>query len=90
MIRVHILINGRVQGVFFRKFTRDHATRLGLTGWTKNLPDGRMEVVAEGDKKKLIELIKLIKKGPPLARIEKIEISWGKAKGGFDGFKITH
>lgn len=88
MPRAHIFITGRVQGVFFRKFTHDYAVRLGLTGWVKNLPDGRMETVAEGEKEKLIELIELIKKGPPLAKIEKVEVSWEKAIGEFDGFSI--
>lgn len=90
MNRAHIFITGRVQGVFFRKFTGDHAVRLGLTGWTKNLPDRRMEVVAEGERKKLIELIGLIKKGPPLAKIEKVEVSWEKAIGEFEGFSIVY
>lgn len=84
---VHIFISGRVQGVLFRAFIKNHATELGIFGWVRNMEDGRVEIVAEGEKNKLIELIRLIEKGPPLARIEKIKISWGKAKGEFQDFE---
>lgn len=90
MSRAYIFVSGYVQGVFFRKFTKEHATSLGLTGWVKNLPDGKMEIVAEGGKDKLKELIELVKKGPPLARVEKVEVSWEKATGEFQTFSIEN
>lgn len=86
--RVHVFVSGRVQGVFFRRFIKAHATELGVYGWVRNIADGRVEIVAEGEKRKLMDLIELIEKGPPLARIEKVKVSWKKATGKFQDFSI--
>lgn len=88
--RAHIFIYGWVQRVFFRVFIRKHATELGVCGWVRNTEDGRVEIVAEGERKKLMELIKLVKIGPPLARVEKVEVSWEKATGKFRTFSIVN
>lgn len=90
MTRAHIFISGWVQGVFFRAFIKKHATELGVIGWVRNIEDGRVEIVAEEERNKLIELIKLVKKGPPLARIEKVDVFWEKATREFKDFQIRH
>ncbi|MDI6639363.1 MAG: acylphosphatase, partial [Methanocellales archaeon] len=63
--RVHAFVSGRVQGVFFRSFTRSEATSLGIHGWVRNLRDGRVEVLAEGEKSALDELLGRLREGPP-------------------------
>ncbi len=88
--RVHILISGEVQGVFFRSNTRDFANGLGLKGWVRNFTDGRVEVVAEGEKSLLERLIEFCRKGPPGARVENIEIEWEESKDEFEGFEIRY
>ena len=76
----HLIVSGRVQGVFFRDNTRRKAIALGLKGYAKNLPDGNVEVVAEGKEDKLKELIEFIRKGPGVAKIENIEITTKKIR----------
>jgi acylphosphatase len=87
--RAHIFVSGRVQGVFFRDHTRRWAYSLGLTGWVRNLYDGRVEAVVEGEKEKLEELIAKLKQGPPMSDVRDVEITWGGFSGEFDGFRIT-
>jgi len=87
--RASIIISGMVQGVFFRREIVDVARRLGLTGWTRNLPDGRVEILAEGEKEKLVELIKFSHTGPPLARVKNVEVQWSEYQGEFRNFRIT-
>lgn len=86
--RVHIFISGIVQGVFFRASTADKAQELGLTGWVKNLPDGRVEAVIEGPKDKIEKMIEWIKKGPKFAKVDEVEVVWQEYKGEFESFEI--
>jgi len=85
--RIHGAVSGRVQGVFFRATTRDRARELGLSGWVRNLPDGRVEFVAEGEEQDLHELISFLRVGPPGARVDDIELEWTDPKGE-EGFYI--
>lgn len=71
----HVYLSGKVQGVGFRAFVRRNAQRLGLSGWVKNLQDGRVEAVIYGEEKKVKDLISRMKTGPSLARVEDYEIS---------------
>ncbi len=87
--RAHIFVSGRVQGVFFRDHTQRWASSLNLTGWVRNLWDGRVEVLAEGDKKNIEDLIDRLKGGPPLAFVEDVDVSWEEYKGEFKDFRIT-
>ncbi|RMD57709.1 MAG: acylphosphatase [Nitrospirae bacterium] len=89
-VRAHVFINGFVQGVFFRSFTRDNALRLGVNGWVRNLPDGRVEAVFEGDEDKVATMINLCKEGPPGARVLTTEVYGEKYKGEFDTFSIRY
>lgn len=89
--RLTALVHGRVQGVYFRAFVREHARRLGVTGFVRNLPDfATVEVQAEGDKKRLEELLERLKAGPPGARVEKVETTWSDYKGLFKDFEIRY
>ncbi len=73
---VQAIIYGRVQGVFFRDFVARRAAELCLTGYVRNLPDGSVEVLAEGERKQLERLIGYLKVGPSVARVEKVVTSW--------------
>ena len=87
--RVHITVHGKVQGVFFRDFAKREAGKLGLTGWVKNM-DNVVEIVAEGDKMKLRELILECQKGPPIAKVEKVDYEWEEYTGKFTNFFINY
>lgn len=88
--RTRILISGLVQGVFFRREVTRLARRLDVTGWVRNLPDGNVEVVAEGDKQKLDEIVQFCRIGPSGARVKDVGVDWSDFKGEFRGFRITH
>ena len=88
---VQATVYGRVQGVFFRSFVSRQATQLGLTGYVRNLPDGRaVEVHAEGERKQLKELISYLKIGPPGAKVKKVETSWSEYTGSYSRFSIRY
>jgi acylphosphatase len=89
-VRIHAFISGRVQGVGFRNFTQSAAKRLGVTGWVKNLADGRVELVAEGDEKAIAALEKQVRKGPRPARVKNVEIKREKPTGLFKDFKVVY
>ena len=87
--RAHILVSGRVQGVFYRDHTRRWASSLGLSGWVRNLADGRVEVLVEGEKKDIENLMGNLKEGPPLSWVENVAAEWEEYKGEFSDFRIT-
>jgi len=88
--QVRVYISGRVQGVGFRWWVQKQAQSLKLTGWIKNLDDGRVEVLAQGDKGNLDILLKSLNHGPRFSEVKKFDISWEKEKNEFEGFKILH
>ncbi|NPA39374.1 MAG: acylphosphatase [Thermodesulfobacteria bacterium] len=90
MKRVHVFISGKVQGVFFRAYTEEEAKKLGLKGWVRNLPDGRVEAVFEGDEKAIEEMIKWCHKGSPASRVEKVEVIEEPYTGEFSDFRIRY
>jgi len=87
---VHIIVHGRVQGVFFRAFAFRQAKELGLTGYVRNLPGGAVEVQAEGERKQLEELLSELKVGPPVAKVEGVETNWSEYTGRYSGFTIKY
>ncbi len=87
---MHIVIEGRVQGVFFRSSTRSESCKLGLTGWVINCPDGRVEAVFEGNINKIEQIIEWCKKGPPGAVVENVETVWEQATGEYESFSIKY
>ena len=88
--QLHIFVSGRVQGVFFRAYTEKEAKKLGLTGWVRNLDDGRVEILAEGEDSVLQKLLDWCDRGSPDSRVDKVEYDWLDFYGKFDDFNITH
>ena len=87
--RVELLISGMVQGVGFRYYTYQRAQRLHLTGWVRNLPDGRVQVLAEGERGILEELISELKTGPNFAVIQDIDMTWSEPTGQYSSFDVA-
>lgn len=88
MKRAIIVVQGRVQGVFFRQETKSKAQEFGLLGWVKNEDDGTVKIVAEGEGEKIKELIKWLRVGPRFARVDEVKINWQKAQEEFSQFEI--
>jgi len=86
--RVHIFISGLVQGVYFRQNTKRKAMDADVMGWIKNLPDGRVETVFEGDSEKIKAMIKWVGQGPKNARVQDVKINQEEHKGEFKKFKV--
>ena len=82
------VISGRVQGVGFRWFVHDTATREGASGWVKNLLDGRVEAFVEGDQEAVRRVEQALRRGPPRARVDHVTILEEEASGAFKGFSI--
>jgi acylphosphatase len=90
MKRLHIWVNGTVQGVFFRHHTARKAAELNVHGWVRNLRDERVEIVCEGDEKALKEMLEWSKHGPAGAYVEGVEVRWEEYTGEFEGFRIDY
>ena len=88
--RYHVLISGHVQGVFFRANTCRQARALGLTGWVRNLPDGRVESVFEGNEKQAEEMLAWCNTGTPPARVDRVDANEEKIASCFTGFDILY
>jgi acylphosphatase len=89
-VRAHVFVNGRVQGVFFRSETEYEANRRNVSGWVRNTEDGRVEAVFEGEKENVEELIDFCRRGPPGARVTKVDAQWENYTGEFTGFRIRY
>ncbi len=87
--RIHAFISGRVQGVFYRANTEKRAVSLGLKGWVRNLPNGQVEVLAEGPEENLKQLMEWCRKGPPFSRVVEVHETWGVATGEFSNFSVA-
>ena len=85
----HVRVYGRVQGVFFRAWMREHAEQLGATGWVRNCPDGRVEAHIEGEEHAVEQLIERIREGPPAAQVDDMRV-WDADTLEFDGFEVRH
>lgn len=90
MKRAHVFVAGRVQGVFFRAEAQRAAGRLQLAGWVRNLPDGRVETVFEGEDRNVKAMIDWCYSGPPAARIDSVEVIEEPYTGSLQGFRITY
>jgi acylphosphatase len=88
--RIHITVRGLVQGVGFRMYTEREADRLGVRGYVRNLPDGAVEIVAEGDAAAVDHLVTWAQRGPPAALVEEFEFRDQEPTGEFAGFGIRH
>lgn len=85
-----MIVHGFVQGVWFRQSTKDEAMRLGVAGWVRNLPDGSVEAVFEGEKKKVEEIVGWCHRGPSGAQVAKVDVSWAPFTGEFFHFDIRY
>lgn len=89
-IRAHIFVSGRVQGVFFREKTKKKAEKLEVTGWIKNILDGRVEAIFEGNRDKVEEMVDWTRKGPIWAKVEALDVIWEDDRTEFEGFEIRY
>ncbi len=87
---LHAFVSGRVQGVGYRAFTRDAAKKLGLKGFVRNLPDGRVEVYAEGEEERLKELLEKLYQGPFFAKVTNVEFQFEEPRGEYEDFIIAY
>ena len=83
-MRAHVVVSGRVQGVFFRAETRNRASTRRLGGWVRNRPDGRVEAVFEGSRPQVESMIDWCRRGPRLAHVEGVDVSWEQPVGQVD------
>jgi len=88
--RAHVIVEGTVQGVFFRFHTQEMAEKLGLKGWVKNRRDGSVEAVFEGDRNKVVQIIEWCHLGPSSARVTRVHQTWEDYRGEFDDFSIGY
>jgi acylphosphatase len=88
-IRAHVLVEGRVQGVFFRSETLSVARQHNLTGWVRNLPDGRVEAIFEGVEEDVERAVQWCHKGPPHAMVRQVSVTSEPYQGEFEAFSIS-
>ena len=89
-IRSHIFVKGKVQGVYYRQNTMETAKANAVTGWVRNLPDGRVEAILEGDEQNVNKVVEWCHSGPPDARVEKVEEKLENYTGEFSDFTIDY
>lgn len=89
-VRIGVTVHGRVQGVSFRHHTHCRAVELGVTGWVRNLSDGSVEGLFEGDNAAVSALVEWCRSGPPAARVERLDIRVGESSDEFSSFKIAY
>ncbi len=88
-VRAHVFLAGRVQGVAYRFFAEKYANLLNVKGWVRNLYDGRVEVLAEGDRENVDQFLERLKQGPRMALVENVDLTWENYSGEFPGFEIS-
>ena len=86
--RLHAIVEGTVQGVGFRYFVQDTANLLGLSGWVRNRWDGTVEVLAEGERSRLEQLLAALRRGPRSAQVMGVDFTWQEYHGEFTGFRV--
>lgn len=89
-VRAHLIIKGRVQGVYFRQHTQETAFNLGVKGWVRNSRDGSVEAVFEGEKEKVEQIIQWCHRGPSEARVINVQVVWEEFSGEFKDFSVVY
>tara|TARA_B100000959_G_scaffold263989_1_gene303932 strand:+ start:2092 stop:2406 length:315 start_codon:yes stop_codon:yes gene_type:complete len=89
-MRIHVIVSGIVQGVFFRANTKSEADRLGVYGWVRNMMDGTVEIIAEGKEDNIDRFIQWCRKGPPGADVKNLELNREEFKGEFKSFNVAY
>lgn len=90
IVRAHVRVRGRVQGVYFRYSVQDEARRTGVAGWVRNTLDGRVEAIFEGRREAVGALIAFCHRGPPAARVDEVEVKWEEPEEIFSGFAVRY
>jgi acylphosphatase len=91
LAHLYAMVHGRVQGVYYRAWTVEQSSVLGLTGIVRNLSSGEdVEIEAEGERDRLEQLVKLLKTGPPGAKVESVEVTWSQYSAVFTGFQVRY
>ena len=88
MQQTHLFISGSVQGVGYRQFVKHWARKFGLTGWVRNLDDGRVEAVVQGEPKKIHVLLKICRKGPPVSKVAAVQVQEESGSETFEAFTV--
>ena len=89
-VKAHVIIAGKVQGVFFRMETKHAADRYGVYGWVRNKRDGTVEALFEGDEERVGSMIEWCREGPPFANVKQVDVKWGKYQDEFQEFRIKY
>lgn len=89
MMEAHLIISGKVQGVWYRASTQKEANKLGLKGWVRNLPTGEVEAIVQGEKETVEKLIAWCNEGPPAAEVSGVDVKWAEISQKLNDFKIT-
>ncbi|HTF99283.1 MAG TPA: acylphosphatase [Nitrospirota bacterium] len=89
-LRAVVVVHGIVQGVFFRASTREEAVRIGVGGWVRNLGDGTVQALFEGEKKKVESIVAWCHRGPAGAHVDRVDVTWEKYRGEFTHFDIRY
>lgn len=87
--RAHVFVSGKVQGVYFRQNTMQTAQKHGATGWVRNLDDGRVEAVIEGDEERVGKVVEWCHQGPPASKVDDVRVKYERYTGEFSDFAIT-
>jgi len=89
-VRAHVLVSGRVQGVYYRSYAVDEARMLGITGWVRNIRGNRVEAVLEGDSESVEKMIAWCWEGSPSSRVSDVEVTWEEPTGEFSDFSVAY
>ncbi|MFZ5916652.1 MAG: acylphosphatase [Chloroflexota bacterium] len=89
-VRLHATVHGRVQGVSFRYYTHQQAQQLGVVGFVRNLWDGSVEVMAEGERSRVAQLLSWLRQGPRMASVERVDVAWSAPSGEFERFEVRY
>jgi acylphosphatase len=90
VVRAHVVVSGRVQGVYYRSYAADEARALAIKGWVMNVPGGDVEAVFEGEREAVDEMIAWCWQGSPSSRVDKVEVTWEEATGEYGGFDVVY
>ena len=88
-VRAHVLISGKVQGVYYRQNTMETAKKYGTTGWVRNLADGKVEAIIEGDEEIVKKVVEWCYRGPPASKVDAVDVSYEAYAGEFSEFVIS-
>lgn len=89
-VRVRLMVEGRVQGVYYRSYAEEEARRLGVTGWIRNRRDGRVEMLLEAEERDVKAMIDWSRQGSPLSRVDNVEVAWEPYAGDLSDFRVTY